>query len=213
MPAEGVVQPTAIILSGGGDGPSHPLPSADLVIAADSGIHLADRYGLDVNVIVGDLDSADPARVDRAVHDGSAVDRHPPDKDATDLELAIATAVARGAQRVVIVGGGGGRLDHLLGIALGIGADTWSGVEIEWRTVDAVANVVRGRLEIDITPGDLLSVLPLTATATLSIEGTTWELDHETLRFGTTRGISNEAAADSVRIDVTDGAVLVVRPA
>lgn len=206
------MQRTAIILSGGGVGPDGPLPSADLVIAADSGIHLADRYELDVDLIVGDLDSADPARIAAAETAGIAIERHPADKDATDLELALAAAVSRGAHRVVVVGGGSGRLDHLLGIALGIGSTAWE-VEIEWRTAHAVAHVVRDRLEFGAAPGDLVSVLPLTASATLSIEGTAWELRHDTLRFGTTRGISNRATAETISIAVEDGAVLVVRPA
>ena len=65
--------------------------------------------------LVGDLDSADPAAVDAAVASGTTVDRHPAEKDATDLELAFDAAIARGARRVVLVDGGGDRLDHLLG--------------------------------------------------------------------------------------------------
>ena len=49
---------TIIILSGGGPGPSPGgLPDADVVIAADSGLALADALGLVVDVVVGDLDS------------------------------------------------------------------------------------------------------------------------------------------------------------
>ncbi len=100
-----------------------------------------------------------------------------------------------------------------MGIALGIGADAWEDLEIEWRTAHAVTHLVRARLELSTVPGNLVSVLPLTPTTTLSIEGTRWELEDETLRFGTSRGISNEAEADTVRIAVTEGAVLVVLPA
>ena len=79
------------------------------------GLQVATALGLHVDLLVGDLDSADPALVDAAVASGTTVERHPAEKDATDLELAFDAAIARGAQRVVLVDGGGDRLDHLLG--------------------------------------------------------------------------------------------------
>ena len=91
------------------------LPAGADVIAADSGLRVANALGLHVNHLVGDLDSADPAAVEAAAAAGTTVDRHPAEKDATDLELALDAAVARGARRIVVVDGGGDRLDHLLG--------------------------------------------------------------------------------------------------
>ena len=90
------------------------LPDTAIVVAADSGLHLAETLGLHVDRIVGDLDSADPDLVEAAVARGAVIERHPAEKDATDLELALDAAVREGAQRVVVVGGGGGRLDHFL---------------------------------------------------------------------------------------------------
>ena len=123
MPAEAGVERTIIILSGGGPGPSPDrLPQAYLIIAADSGLALADGLGLAVDVVVGDLDSALPADLDSARKAGAVIEPHPADKDATDLDLAMTAAIERGAERVVVVGGGAGRLDHLLGVAtLGLG--------------------------------------------------------------------------------------------
>ena len=91
------------------------LPEDAVVIAADSGLHQARRsLGLHVDCVVGDLDSADPAAVERGPRRGADVERHPAEKDATDLELAFDCARDRGAQRITVVGGAGGRLDHFL---------------------------------------------------------------------------------------------------
>ena len=62
---------------------------------------------------------------------GTTVDRHPAEKDATDLELAFDAAIARGARRVVLVDGGGDRLDHLLGNLLLLASPAFAGVEVE----------------------------------------------------------------------------------
>src|SRR6478735_9382506 len=108
----------AIVLAGGDPVEPHvraKLPADAYVVAADSGLHLALPLGLRVDLVVGDFDSADPAIVDRAIEAGARVDRHPVAKDATDLELALDAAYARKPDRITVVGGNGGRLDHLLG--------------------------------------------------------------------------------------------------
>src|SRR6478752_4504313 len=105
-------------------------PGAD-VIAADSGLGVATALGLHVDHLVGDLDSADAAAVSAAEAAGTTVDRHPAEKDATDLELALDAAIARGAHRIVVVDGGGDRLDHLLGNLLLLASDAFAGVQIE----------------------------------------------------------------------------------
>src|SRR6266508_1904364 len=111
---------TAMVIAGGD--PVDPsvrdlLPhvgDVDFVIAADSGLDRAVELGLDVDLVVGDFDSADPAAVDAAVRRGTELERHPSEKDAIDLELAIDAARRAGASRVVVIGGGGGRLDLLM---------------------------------------------------------------------------------------------------
>ena len=114
------------------------------VVAADSGVHLAAPLGLHVDLVVGDFDSADPVVVDRAVADGALLDRHPAAKDATDLELALETAYVWGAERIVVVGGGGGRLDHLLGNLMLLASPRWRATAIEAWISDAHVAVVRG---------------------------------------------------------------------
>lgn len=92
------------------------LPRYDFVIAADSGLHAAIDLGLRVTAVVGDMDSVDPAVLAVAEVTGSEIERVPRDKDNTDTELALLTAVARGARRITLITGGGGRLDHQLGV-------------------------------------------------------------------------------------------------
>ncbi|MDE0288323.1 MAG: thiamine diphosphokinase, partial [bacterium] len=106
------------VLAGGEPMPARrllDLGSADVVIAADSGAESAAAAGLAVDILVGDLDSITKRTLDELIDGGTSIEAHHPDKDATDLELALATALDRGADEIVVVGGGGRRLDHLLG--------------------------------------------------------------------------------------------------
>src|SRR3954464_7604601 len=104
MLAEEAMARTAIVVCAGGPAraPLPDLPDDTLVIAADAGILEAERLGLRVDLLVGDLDSAPEDAIARAPR----VERHPVDKDASDLELAVAAPAAPAARRAP--GGRGG---------------------------------------------------------------------------------------------------------
>ena len=103
------------------------------VIAADSGLGLAAALGVCADLVVGDMDSVDPAALAAAEHAGAQVQRHPVAKDATDLELALDAALALGPADVTVVGGHGGRLDHFLGNALLLAAERYAPLTIQAR--------------------------------------------------------------------------------
>ncbi len=201
---------TILILTGGGPAPTTPLPDADIVIAADSGLGLAAALAVHVDLVVGDLDSVDRSQLDAAIKDGVAVEEHPTNKDATDLDLALQAAVDRGATRIVLAGGGAGRLDHLLGIAMLLTDVRWAGSAIEWHSGSSITHVARDVLTLDTLPDDLVSLIPVSDEAVVSITGTRWLLESIPLSRGTTHGISNEALGGSIDIEVHQGVVLAV---
>ncbi|MGZ6256560.1 MAG: thiamine diphosphokinase, partial [Candidatus Limnocylindria bacterium] len=85
MPAKGVGV-KVIVVAGGDAAPEDGarLDGADLVIAADSGAAWLDARGLRPDLVVGDMDSVDPALLERLATDGVAIERHPAEKDASD---------------------------------------------------------------------------------------------------------------------------------
>lgn len=203
---------TTLIFTGGDETPPRvPIPHHAWAIAADSGLHLAQRLGVSVDLIVGDLDSVREEALDAATASGAIVERHDPDKDASDLELALEAARRRGGSRVVVVGGAGGdRLDHLLATAELLGSDRYADLEIEWRSGRSRAIVTRGSVSLDGDPGDLLSIVPVGGPITLSVEGVRWPLDASHIEHGSTRTLSNEIAHPPAVVTVTDGTAFVV---
>ena len=93
---------------------------APLIAAADSGLLLAQGSGAEADWIVGDMDSlGENAKSGLNSLDAfppEKIIRHPHDKDLTDTELAFSLLREKGCGKIWIIGGGGGRLDHLLGI-------------------------------------------------------------------------------------------------
>ena len=198
----------------GGDAPRHvEVPPGATVVAADGGARHALALGLRVDLAVGDFDSIstdDLAALERA---GTRIERHPVDKDKTDLELALDAALALGTDRVVVVGGGGGRLDHLLGGLLLLASDAYAGLELDALVGEATVHVIRAPRVLRGTPGETISLLALGGPATgVTAEGLVYPLRGETLEPGSTLGVSNTFAAAEARIATETGVLLAVRP-
>jgi len=207
-----VTERICLVLAGGDAAlPVDPVPHPAFVIAADGGLALADRLGLECNLVVGDFDSVDPVALEHARQGGAEVEAHPEDKDATDLELALDAAVARGFERVIIVGGTAlDRIDHLLANAGLIAAGRYAGLHLEWRTGLSRVLALHHAASIEGEIGDLVSIVPVGDAVTLSTRGLAWELSNATLRADSSRGISNRLTAPSAEIVASAGRALVV---
>lgn len=207
------MQEPDVVVVASGDGPAVTVPGAPTVVAADGGLDRAVALGLDVDVVIGDLDSASPAALAAAESTGTRVVRHPVAKDATDLELALDEAVSLGAQRVLVVASADGRLDHLLSALLLLASDRYADVEIDALVGDTLVHVVRGSRSLAGDPGDLVTLLPLGGAADgVSTDGLAYPLRGETLAPGSSRGVSNVLSASEATVSVEHGVVLVLRP-
>ncbi len=212
----------AIVLAGGDPVSAHlrsSLPTEDdaLVVAADSGVHLASALDLHVDLVVGDLDSADPAVVEEAVARGARVERHPADKDATDLELAMVAACREGARRIVVVGGAGGRLDHFLGNVALLASPRFAAVDVEALLGDDRVRIARGGqppVVFAAPPEAIVTLLPTGGDAIgVTTKGLEYPLHAEDLPAGTTRGVSNVVSGDTdVSVALRAGTLLVIQP-
>jgi len=209
--------PSYVVVLAGGDAVdpklADRLPAEARIIAADSGLAQARLLGLTPDLVIGDLDSVDPTDLAEAQAADVPVERHPEDKDATDLELALDRAVSMGHSNVILIGGHGGRLDHLLGNALVLASDRFGGVHVEWWISDTRVVVARAGEQTRLTGalGDVVSLIAVGGPAAgVTTEGLRWPLDNETLAPGSTRGISNELIADASTVTVSSGMLLVI---
>jgi len=207
---------TIVVVAGGhplgGTVPS--LPAGAMVIAADGGVDRALALGLHVDLAIGDFDSVSAAGLAAAEASGARVERHPAVKDATDLELALDAAISLRPARIVVVGSGGGRLDHLLGSVLLLADERYAAAEIRAYLGDAQMHIIRDSRTLAGAPGDLLTLLAVHGAAGgVTTEGLAYPLLGETLPPGTSRGVSNVFSASEARITVERGCLLAIQPA
>lgn len=183
------------------------LPEGAFVIAADSGFDQAQALGLAVGLVVGDLDSI------QSVPPHVPIERHRVDKDATDLELALRAAARLEPERIIVVGGEGGRLDHLLANALVLASEDFEGIDLEWVVGTSRVHVVRDGTRLHGYPGELVSLLPLGGPARgVRTEGLRWTLAGDDLEPGTTKGVSNEFVRPVATVSLEEGVLLVIQP-
>jgi thiamine pyrophosphokinase len=201
----------------GGD-PPHPnvrqhLPTDAFVIAADSGYAHAIAMGFVPNELVGDMDSISAVDLTDARDSNVLITEYPTDKDLSDTEIAIASAIARNSTHITVVSGGGDRFDHVLAMAHSLATCAL--------TIDTTLFIGTARVsyvtyakefQINVLPGHIISLIPLGGNAVVTTTGLQWELNNDTLQSFASRGVSNIAMSESITISVTDGSLAVVEP-
>ena len=203
---------TAAVFAGGMISDTVTVEPASMIIAADSGYDNARSLDISVDVLVGDMDSISADGLTDAETRGVTIERFPADKDATDLEIAIDTAIRLGATNITVYAGEGGSLGHLLGVALGLTDHRWDGAHIIWKIGRATVyrSFPSSPITIDTTAGSVVTVLPVGDATGVTATGLQWPLDDSELPRGTTRGLSNIATGPTVSVSLDTGALLVI---
>ena len=184
-----------------------------MVIAADSGLAIADRLELELDHIVGDFDSISEEVLLKHRRKSTPVDTYPREKDKTDTHIAVELALRNNATSIVIAGATGSRMDHvmanihllLLPMQVGVSAamiDTNNKIYLKNKSF---------MLEKSKQYGDYVSLLPFTEQVNgLTLKGFKYPLDHIILEAGSSLGISNEILEDVAQVEISDGFLLVI---
>lgn len=200
------------IFTGGDARNDVSIPDATYVIAADSGYDHARDRSVAVDLLIGDLDSISDDGLRHAEDSGVEMDRHPAAKDATDLELALDAAIRRNAAVVDLIGGEGGDIAHLFGIASLIASDRYAATAIRWHTETGTVHVVSNERMLRATApvGTRVSLVPTCDTAGVTVTGLEWPLTDEPLPRGSTRGLSNTTTSPEFTVQVGIGTLLTI---
>ncbi len=209
----------ALVLAGGSQPTAHQFDllkrSATLpvrVIAADSGADHANALGVEIDLAIGDFDSVSDATQSWLHRGDCEIRSYPPDKDQSDLELALGAALETAPQSLCVLGIGGGRPDHFLMNTVILADDRWASVDVEALADDCLITVVRTGVTIYGEPGSVVSILPISGPASVSTVGLLYPLDAEELSPTSARGLSNVMAYSEAVVSVEDGTVLVMQP-
>ncbi len=181
--------------------------SAEFIIAADSGFDMAVDYGVSVHFVVGDMDSVVNCELFQLFPDDKKlIVSH--EKDETDTELALQKCWDLGYKSNIVIGGGGGRLDHIFGILWLFQRKIHP---TKWVTDNETVTLIDGEITCTTEIGERISIFPLTECVRgMSSKGLKWELTGLQWERGD-MGLSNETVDEKFTIKVSDGKLLMIR--
>jgi len=201
---------TGILITGGENpGADHlrSLLSRDTLLgAADAGIHWALDNGFSPDFVTGDMDSLpDPGILDSLPEE--KIYRYPAEKDDSDTELGLKILKERGCTRLIVWGGGGGRMDHFLAIAALF--DREDGPD-EWFTRYEHFQKITERAVLSGREGRRVSLFPLGGEeCRMTSTGLQWPLDRLAWRKGDF-GLSNRIVKKEMIIQIKQGRLLMI---
>lgn len=187
----------------------------DRVVGVDGGVQALRRVNLPIHLAVGDFDTLGSQAPRLLKEAGIPVKRLPAEKDMTDTQYAVETAIAEGAQEILVLGAlGGARFDHALANLFLLEKIEAAGIR---GTIENVSNRIRlhpgAGKELWLKRGlfPYVSLLALTDQVEgVSLEGFRYPLCEATLYRPYPRGISNELVASRGKIRIRSGKLLVV---
>jgi thiamine pyrophosphokinase len=162
--------------------------------------------GIDVDYIVGDMDSLrDPGILGRFPEE--SIVRYGREKDYTDTEIGLTLLKKEGCSRNCIIGGGGGRLDHLIGI---LSLFEKSDGPDFWITETSVIVMIRDTRKFTELQGKTVSFFPVGVTkCTMSSTGLKWPLDSHEWYKGDV-GVSNVIISHHAEVTMHSGRLIFV---
>jgi len=183
------------------------IQGASLVVAADSGFDVIVDHDLPFDYVVGDMDSTHYLEKIRRIPQEKVIWAHR-EKDETDTEMGLELLREKGMNYTVILGGGGGRLDHLLGIVSLFDRENYPN---EWYTTNEMVFSIDGPSEFQGWKGDTVSFFPTGGdTCRMRSAGLKWPLDDLVWERGD-NGISNVVVEEVMKVEALKGRLICIR--
>ncbi len=194
-----------IFAAGDYDKVSVSLNPQDVAIAADGGYDRALAMGITCTYIIGDMDSV------KGSYDSATVFKHNPDKDYTDLHLAIDLALELGYNDIVILCAFGGRISHSLSAILTLDYIRRKSANGIMLGSNYRVGLCENRATIQKHAYNKISLIPLTPEAVgVTTTGLLYPLQNYTMTQHANLGISNEFTEETATITLTEGTLLII---
>ena len=183
------------------------LPSYTYICAADSGLDTALTFGFRPNFAIGDFDSLSSLDKLKGIPHETA----PRDKDLTDTELLLQHINTKGIASYILIGGGEGRLDHLVHLFSLFGI---YGPPDLWLTAAEQLYLIRTTESFPLPLETTCSVIPAVpeGSSKVTSTGLLWELRDFPID-STRQSISNRTKAPIVSLSNEGSPVFFLLPA
>ncbi|WP_264737160.1 thiamine diphosphokinase [Cytobacillus firmus] len=185
-------------------------------VGVDRGVLTLIQNGIQPKMAFGDFDSVSNEELLIIEEKVEELNRFKPEKDETDMELALDWALGQNPEKIRLFGATGGRLDHLFAniqlLIKPVLAENFVSVEI----IDKKNKIyIKGPGEYIIKQNPnfkYISFVPITMEIKgLTLRNFKYPLTDRTVPAGSTLCISNELIDDCGTFSFTEGILMVVR--
>jgi thiamine pyrophosphokinase len=187
------------------------IAEGDYCIAADGGLDYLQKIRVKPNLVIGDLDSV----IDMDETKGYNTRIFPPEKDDTDMLLAIKEGLARGYKYFEIYGALGGRFDHTFANlqCLNYLINNNAEGKLIGSNGSFITMIKNSKISFKASqyePGRKISVFAYGGTACGVTEcGLKYTTDNITIKSDFPIGVSNEFIGEDAYIKVSDGILMI----
>ena len=185
------------------------LKVVDTILGIDGGTDILYKNKIMPDLIIGDMDSIDEKILDFFKKE-TKIAIYPSKKDETDTELGINWCIQNHKKNVIIFNSMQKRLDHIQGLIANLIYAHKNGINLEIVNQNQKIFISRNT-SFKIKKGVNISLIPLTEIVEkVSTEGLEYPLKKENLYFYRSRGISNVALENEVKITHKKGLLMII---
>lgn len=185
-----------------------PLPTDGDFIGIDYGSYFLAQRGLHMVYAVGDFDSVQPQHLELIRQHSDYVVTLSPEKDETDSEYALSIAFTNEYDDVIILGGFGGRIDHFYANLLLL--RRFPDRRIALQDGQNLIRVYQKGTHLIHKSGHKFVSIYAVESASVSLIGFRYPLDHAIIEPIDTFGTSNEILGSVGHLVVHFGTVYVI---
>jgi thiamine pyrophosphokinase len=195
----------------------HDYGSDDSIwVGVDRGVFTLLSVGIKPKYAFGDFDSVSKEEMELVERNIEHLHKYIPEKDETDLELALQWSMKQSAKSINIFGATGGRLDHFFA-NVQLLSQSFSVTECCEISIIDNKNIIFLKMPGTYTLPKLdnkkyISFLPFTSSIEkLTLRGFKYSLIDRNISIGSTLCISNELISNYGTYSFSDGILIVVR--
>ncbi|HYK73696.1 MAG TPA: thiamine diphosphokinase [Pseudoneobacillus sp.] len=183
-------------------------------VGVDRGVFILLSKGIKPSYAFGDFDSVSDQEFKLVEKESEHLHKFIPEKDETDMELALNWALAQNPDEIKIFGATGGRLDHFFGnvqlLSKGIEKDVHISI-IDKKNIMYLKSPGTYTLP-KLSDKKYISFLPFSQSVEkITLEGFKYSLNDRNISIGSTLCISNELIADYGTYSFLSGILIVIR--
>ncbi|MGF3102517.1 thiamine diphosphokinase [Rossellomorea sp. DUT-2] len=185
-------------------------------IGVDRGVYTLLEQSIEPWVAFGDFDSVTDEEWDLIQEKVQEVNRYKPEKNETDLELALNWAIDQNPDKINIFGATGGRLDHFMGNLQLLMTPKLLDKDIVVEIIDVQNRLYlakSGEHSVEKSPElQYISFVPITQSVEgITLSGFKYPLKNRNISRGSTLCISNELIQSSGTFSFSNGILMVIR--